>query len=146
MKVRELLIIIIKKKNEDIMEKIINNLKQRIRGTIQKHNITHKYSFIKMFGCNQKEFEEHLRKQFTNEMSFENYGIYWELDHIFPISRYDLTDYNKFLKCFHYTNIYNHLSINANKQKSNKIDQENKKKKINNKKEEKKKNKGIIEP
>ena len=107
-----------------MMERIINNLKQRIRGTIEKYNITYKYSFIKILGCNKKELEEYLKKRFTDEMCFEKYGIYWQLDHIFPISKYDFTDHNNFLKCFHYTNIQP-LSTSANRQKSNKINQEN---------------------
>lgn len=36
------------------------------------------YSFV--------ELKNHLEKQFTNKMSWDNHGIYWHIDHIIPLS------------------------------------------------------------
>lgn len=41
-----------------------------------------------------KELQHHLESQFTPEMSWDNYGEYWEIDHIIPQNLFDLSDIN----------------------------------------------------
>jgi hypothetical protein len=52
-------------------------------------------------------------------MNWKNYGTYWEIDHIKPISLFDLTKKQEIKKCFNYKNT-KPLSINENRQKENK--------------------------
>jgi hypothetical protein len=54
----------------------------------------------------------HLESQFKEGMSWSNYGKQkdnrldsWEIDHIIPISTFDLTDEDQQRKCWHYTNL-----------------------------------------
>ena len=42
---------------------------------------------LDLIGCSREEFLLHLEKQFTKEMNWENYGTYWEVDHIIPLSK-----------------------------------------------------------
>jgi hypothetical protein len=37
-----------------------------------------------LLGYNVKQLKEHLEKQFTLEMNWDNYGTYWHIDHIIP--------------------------------------------------------------
>lgn len=53
-----------------------------------------------------------MEKQFQPWMNWENYGKYngeyffgWDVDHIRPISSFDLTDPEQQKKAFHYTNL-----------------------------------------
>lgn len=41
-----------------------------------------------------KELKLHLESQFTPEMSWDNYGSYWEIDHIIPQNTFNFTSYN----------------------------------------------------
>jgi len=40
----------------------------------------------KLLGYTRHELMNHIEKQFTKKMSWANYGKYWEIDHITPVS------------------------------------------------------------
>jgi hypothetical protein len=64
---------------------------------------------------------KHLEKQFKNGMTWENRGFNgWHIDHIIPISSFDLTDIEQQKICFHYSNLQP-LWAKENILKSNKI-------------------------
>jgi len=60
---------------------------------------------IEMLGCSIEKFKLYLEKQFTIEMSWENHGIVWEIDHIKPCSSFDLTNVGEQKECFIFTNM-----------------------------------------
>lgn len=63
-------------------------------------------SFVRDIGCSIPELVSHLESQFTEGMSWDNYGLYgWHMDHIIPLSSFDLTDREQFLQACHYTNL-----------------------------------------
>nr|CAI9752059.1 hypothetical protein YSBCXYJI_YSBCXYJI_CDS_0157 [Caudoviricetes sp.] len=41
-----------------------------------------------------QQLKEHLESQFTPEMNWDNYGSYWEIDHIIPQNLFNITDEN----------------------------------------------------
>lgn len=66
------------------------------RGKLNENISTRMYQFLKSAKQN-KHWEEfvpytlddlklHLEKQFDEKMNWENYGLYWEVDHKIPIS------------------------------------------------------------
>ncbi|MEK6879133.1 MAG: HNH endonuclease signature motif containing protein [Nanoarchaeota archaeon] len=58
-------------------------------------------------GYTIKELMNHLEKQFDDKMKWDNYGKYWHIDHIRPISSFDyknMTDEN-FKKCWALENL-----------------------------------------
>ena len=68
-------------------------------------------SYKKYLGCDIKDYKQYLEQKFTDKMNWNNYGTYWEIDHIIPTSKGG---------SFHYTNTQP-LSITENRSKSNKI-------------------------
>ena len=38
-------------------------------------------------GCSITEYKQHIESQFTSEMTWNNWGSYWEIDHIIPLSK-----------------------------------------------------------
>ena len=40
---------------------------------------------------NLEQLKQHLESQFTAEMSWDNYGFYWEIDHIIPQNLFNIT-------------------------------------------------------
>ena len=85
-----------------------------------KKSKTNKTSnIIVLLGCSLDEVKQHIEKQFTELMFWENHGIYWEVDHIIPCDKFDLTDIEQQKQCFHHSNLQP-LIKTENRQKSNK--------------------------
>jgi len=60
----------------------------------------------KLIGITIKELKMYLEGQFKPGMTWENYGFYgWHVDHIRPLSSFDLTKAEEQRKAFHYTNL-----------------------------------------
>lgn len=88
---------------------------------VLKKNKTYKTSnIIELLGCSLNKVKEHLEKQFTIDMNWENHGIYWEVDHILPCDSFDLSDIEQQKQCFHYTNLQPLIKTD-NRVKSNKV-------------------------
>lgn len=78
-------------------------------GRYLKGQITKKA--VKYLGCSIEEYSQYLESNFTPFMNWGNYGTYWEIDHIHPLSRGG---------SFHYTNT-RPLEISKNRSKRDKI-------------------------
>lgn len=61
-------------------------------------------SAVTDLGCSLEELKNYLQSKFQPGMTWENHGD-WHIDHIFPLSKLDLTKRNDFLKACHYTNL-----------------------------------------
>lgn len=94
-------------------------LKENIRSRIYLALQFRKDSSEEILGCSIEEYIVYLEQQFDKNMSWDNYGIYWEIDHINPISKFDLTNVNEVKICFNYKNTQP-LSINENRKKGDK--------------------------
>ncbi len=80
--------------------KIKRNLRRRIHHLVKGQKSDSTFNLI---GCSAEEFKKHIESQFSEGMSWENYGE-WHIDHIIECFRFDLTDPENQRKCFHYTN------------------------------------------
>jgi hypothetical protein len=61
-------------------------------------------SAVQDLGCSIPEFKSHLESKFAPGMSWENMGD-WHIDHIQPLSKYNLEDIEQFKQACHYTNL-----------------------------------------
>jgi len=59
---------------------------------------------MELIGCSAEELVAHLEAQFTEGMTWENYGE-WHVDHVRPCASFDLTDPAQQRQCFHHTNL-----------------------------------------
>ena len=57
-----------------------------------------------IIGCSFAELKLHLENQFTEGMSWDNYGQ-WHIDHKKPLSWFDLTNPEEVAKANHYSNL-----------------------------------------
>jgi hypothetical protein len=84
--------------------KLIKNFRIRINYFLKQNKINKNNSYINYLGCSIEEFKHHLEQQFKPEMTWENHGIIWEIDHIIPCDIFNLTKEENIFKAFNYLN------------------------------------------
>lgn len=96
-----------KKRREDMNYRIAGSLRSRLRAATYaqlKGKSPKKGSAIENLGCSMEEFLLHLSSQFQLGMSWDNYGE-WHIDHVLPLSGFDLSAPEQVKKVCHYTNL-----------------------------------------
>ena len=104
---------------KDPSKKILRNLRSRHRQALVgkfKEETTRK-----LLGASLEEVRSHIEQQWTEGMNWSNYGVHgWHVDHIIPLSSFDLTNLEEQRKAFHYTNLQPLWAID-NLKKGNKV-------------------------
>ena len=117
------------RKNKWLKEYMKNNLNFRLSSLIRTRiwialkGKKKPASAIRDMGCSVKELIVHFESKFVEGMSWDNYGRgvdKWTIDHIKPLSRFDLSNKKQFLEAVHYTNLQP-LWFLDNLRKSNKV-------------------------
>lgn len=58
-----------------------------------------------LLGCSIAELKRHLERMFQDDMSWDNYGTLWHVDHIKPLCSFDLTQEEEIRAACHFTNL-----------------------------------------
>jgi hypothetical protein len=88
----------------DIQYKLSCNLRTRLYNAINNNQKVG--SAIKDLGCSVEEFKSYLESKFSPGMTWDNWTTDgWHIDHIKPLSSFDLTDRKQLLEACHYTNL-----------------------------------------
>jgi hypothetical protein len=97
------------KKNKRINDdeyKLKENASRRIRyelNTLLKGKKTKRtYEYL---GCSIDELKKYLETQFTGNMSWDNYGKVWHVDHIIPCASWNLSDEFENNCCWNFRNL-----------------------------------------
>jgi len=97
----------------------IDDIRKYTRDALFKNRKTCKFEYY--LGCDRAFFKQHIESLFLNGMNWNNYGNVWNLDHIIPISSFDLSDEEQKLIACNYKNVQP-LFCTDNFSKSDKID------------------------
>jgi hypothetical protein len=90
------------RKKFDIPYKISDNLRTRLYLAIKNGQKTG--SAIRDLGCSIEELKIYLESKFHPNMTWDNYGK-WHIDHVKPLSKFNLIDFEELKKACHYTNL-----------------------------------------
>ena len=101
-----------KRKENDPLFKLTCSIRTLITQSFKSKFTTKAKKTIEILGCDFEKFKEHIEAQFTDEMNWDNYASYWQLDHKTPISWseceedvYKLNNYTNFQPLFWKDNI-----------------------------------------
>ncbi len=78
------------------------NLAGRIRKVLKGNNKSLSTMFL--IGCDIDYLMYHIQNQFTEGMSWDNYGE-WHVDHIKPCAKFDMTEKSSQSRCFNFKNL-----------------------------------------
>ena len=76
---------------------------------------------VKYLDCDIGFLKKWLEYKFTKQMTWDNYGTYWHVDHVIPCSKFDLSYDENISHCFRWTNLQP-LTGPENIMKQNRID------------------------
>jgi len=92
----------------DIQYKLASYIRTRLYGAIKRGCGYKRGSAVKDLGCTLEELKIHLESKFQTGMSWENYGNTsksWSMDHIVPLSSFNLNDRQHFILANYYLNL-----------------------------------------
>lgn len=94
---------LVEKRLTDVEFKLKYYLRTRLRCAIKGNYKSG--SAVKDLGCPIEFLKDYIAAQFYDDMTWDNWGPVWELDHIKELHTFDLTDREQFLKANNYTNL-----------------------------------------
>jgi hypothetical protein len=104
----------------DVNFKISLTLRRSINKALHNKKIIKSKKTLDLLGCSLQVFKKHIETQFKDGMSWDNHGKFgWHIDHIKPVSSFNLINEDKQKKCFNYKNMQP-LWWNENLSKGNK--------------------------
>jgi hypothetical protein len=94
----------------------MRNIRKRLRDALRG-----KRACPAIVGCSRIDFMRHIESKFKKGMHWNNYGTHWHIDHIVPLSRFDLDDPYQLKMANHWTNLQP-LEAARNMEKSDRIE------------------------
>jgi len=109
------------RKSNDPLYKLISNFRTAIYQVLKENNVKKNGHYFDILKYTPEQLIEHLEKQFSDEMTWDNYGD-WHVDHKHPISLYNIKEIgdNEFMKCWSLDNLQPMWGVD-NIKKSNKL-------------------------
>jgi hypothetical protein len=109
------------RKANDPIYKLISNFRTAIYQVLKENNVEKNGHYFEILGYTPEELINHLEKQFTDGMTWDNYGDF-HIDHIIPISSFNIKEIGdeEFMKCWSLSNLQP-MWGEENIRKSNKI-------------------------
>jgi len=118
------------KRQKDITYKLKENMSRRVRyelNTLLKGKKTKRT--VEYLGCSIGELKTYLESKFIENMSWDNYGEIWHIDHIIPCNAWDFSNEFENKCCWNYRNLQP-LGSSENQSKKDKFNEQDKQKYI----------------
>jgi hypothetical protein len=94
-----------RKYKENISYRITFALRSRLQKAITHGQGFKRLSSVKLLGIGFDDVRNHLQGMFTGEMSWDNYGALWHIDHHIPCAAWNMKNEHHQLACFNWRNL-----------------------------------------
>jgi Prasinovirus endonuclease VII len=85
--------------------RIADNVRRKINRALAMVGKQKAAPTTRIIGCSIEFLFDHLESQFTKGMTRANYGTYWHIDHITPLSYFDCSDPRQLRQAFNWQNL-----------------------------------------
>ena len=92
-----------RRRKEDPIFMLKHSINRLIRNSLKCIGLSKNKKSIDILGCDIKFFKEYLEFKFTDDMSWSNYGVIWDVDHIIPLAT--AVNEDDVIRLNHYTNL-----------------------------------------
>jgi hypothetical protein len=109
------------RKDSDPLYKLVANFRTAIWTVLKESNVDKYGHYFDVLQYSPEELINHLEKQFKDDMTWDNYGI-WHVDHKLPITSFNIQEMGdeEFMKCWCLDNLQP-MWGEENIRKSNKV-------------------------
>jgi hypothetical protein len=90
---------------QKIRKRFSISLRRLVRREDMKLDNYERNQILRYIFLSRTDLREYLEHQFVKGMSWDNYCEEWEIDHIAPVSLFDLTKIEDIKLCYHYLNL-----------------------------------------
>jgi len=92
---------------QDPKHRLRNSVSFQINAALKKQGKMKQWAAFEKTGYTPQQLAEHIEAQFDDKMTWDNYGTYWQLDHIVPqcVLQYDSMEHPNFKKCWALENL-----------------------------------------
>ena len=93
------------RRKTDFNFKLISNIRTRTSNAFRSQNIKKSNKTKKLIGCSNSFFKKWIIYQLYGNMTLENYGKVWCLDHCYPLSKINISNENDLYKSTNWVNL-----------------------------------------
>ena len=110
-----------KRTDSDLDFELACNLRNRLYKAYQAQNVMKTNKTFVLLGCSHSFFQRWIIHQLYGNMTIENYGSVWQINHCLAIASFNLLDEKEMKKCFNWINL-RPMYVKDNITKGDKID------------------------
>ena len=85
--------------------KLASNLRSRTGNAFRTQIVTKSNKIFDLLGFSHGILQNWIESQLYGDMTMQNYGSVWQIDHTLPISSFNLSNENEKRKCFFWCNL-----------------------------------------
>ena len=93
------------RRKSDLNFKLVCNLRSRTSKAFKAQNVRKTNKTFDLLGCSHSFFTRWIIYQLYGNMTLENYGSIWQIDHCVAITSFNLLEENEMKKCFNWINL-----------------------------------------
>ena len=109
------------RREKDLNFKLACNLRSRTSSAFKSQEVKKKNKTFDLLGCSHSFFQRWIIHQLYGNMTSENYGKIWCLNHCLAVASFNLLDENDMKNCFNWINL-RPMYVKDNIIKGDKID------------------------
>ena len=93
------------KMKTDLNFKLATYMRNRLYKAYKAQNVMKTNKTFDLLGCSHSFFKSWIIHQLYGNMTIENYGTVWQIDHCLAVASFNLLDENDVKKCFNWVNL-----------------------------------------